>query len=83
MFELLCFLYKISEIFLAPGFMFDRLLYWELCDRATVTLSSYINYTVKCSFFSWFNDSQHSGDLEEIQDEVNSVQAYSMHLCFI
>ncbi|XP_057792187.1 NAP1-related protein 1 isoform X2 [Salvia miltiorrhiza] len=25
------------------------------------------------SFFSWFNDSQHSGDLEDIQDEVAEI----------
>lgn len=37
-----------------------------------LALVSYFNYTVKCSFFSWFNDSQHNGDMDEIQDEVKS-----------
>ncbi|GER27135.1 testis-specific Y-encoded-like protein 1 [Striga asiatica] len=28
---------------------------------------------VEESFFSWFNDSQHSGDIEEVQDEVAEI----------
>lgn len=42
----------------------------------TVIFISDIQNTVKCSFFSWFTDSQHNNDLDEIQDEVNSAQAY-------
>lgn len=36
-------------------------------------LSSLFSWPCKCSFFSWFTETQQKDDIDEIQDEVRSL----------